>query len=180
MPAILECASKEELSNAPAIDSNTPSPIKITFESGYVPIGVFYAMISKLVSEGKKGILGMEWNLRESHVMRNLVSFEVDNTKHHITLVAYADCYEIRITRKYGFDMHDLCSYVLTTVLYVMSENIGKKTEPIVAFDCQCPKHQKSEKTSLCKLMEGHSPFFQCEDDRVSLPSHQECWFAKV
>ena len=179
MPAILKCASKEELSNAPAIDSNTPSPIKITFESGYVPIGVFCAMISKLVSEGQQMILGLKWNLRESCVMRNLVSFEVDSAKHHITLVAHADCYEIQITRKYGCDMHDLCSYVLTTVLYVMS-GIIKKIEPIIAFDCQCPKHQKSEKTNLCKLMEGHSPFFQCEGDRVSLPPHQECWFAKV
>ncbi|XP_064387210.1 uncharacterized protein LOC135335600 isoform X3 [Halichondria panicea] len=178
MPAILECASKDELSNAPAIDSNTPSPIKITFKSGYVPIGVFCAMISKLVSEGQYDILGMEWNLRESRVMRNLVSFNVDSAKHHITLVAHADCYETRITRKDDCDMHDLCSYVLTTVLYVMS-GISKKIEPIIAFDCQCPKHQNAEETSLCKLMEGRSPFFQCGDDRVSLPPHQECWFAK-
>ncbi len=60
MPAILECASKEELLNAPAIDSDTPSPIKITFKVGYVPIGVFCAMISKLVSEGQKRIFGAE------------------------------------------------------------------------------------------------------------------------
>ncbi len=179
MPAILECASKEELSNAPAIDSDTPSPIKITFKSGYVPIGVFCAMISKLVSEGQKLIFGLEWNLREFHVMRNLVSFVVDIAKHHITLVAHADCYEIRITRKDGCDMHDLCCYVLTTVLYVMS-GISKKIEPIIAFDCQCPKHKKMEETSLCKLMEGRCSFFQCGDDRVCLPPHQECWFAKV
>ena len=179
MPAILECASNEELSNAPTIDSDTPSPIKITFESGYVPIGVFCAMISKLVSEGQKGILGLKWNLRESRVKRNLVSFNVNSTKHHITLVAHADCYEIRITRKYGCNMHDLCSYVLTTVLYMMS-GISKKIEPIIAFDCQCLKHQNAEGTSLCKLMEGHSSFFQCGDDRVFLLPHQECWFAKV
>ncbi len=179
MPAILECASKEELSNAPAIDSNTPSPIKITFKSGYVPIGVFCAMISKLVSEGQKEILGMEWNLRESRVMRNLVSFEVDSAKHHITLVAHADCYEIRLTRREDCDMHDLCSYVLTTVLYVMS-GISKKIEPIIAFDCQCPKHQQVEDVCLCKL-EGRNPLFRCEHGRVdSLPPHQECWFANV
>ena len=180
MPAILKCASKEELSNAPAIDSNTPSPIKITFESGYVPIGVFCAMISKLVSEVQKGILGLKWNLRESRVMRNLVSFEVGSAKHYITLVAHADCYEIRLTRREDCDMHDLCSYVLTTVLYNVMSGISKKIRPIVAFDCQCPKHQNVEETSLCKLMEGRSPFFQCEDGRVILPPHQECWFGKV
>ncbi len=179
MPAILECASKEELSNAPAIDSDTSSSIKITFKSGYVPIGVFCAMISKLVSEGQKEIMGMEWNLRESRVKRNLVSFEVDSAKHHITLVAHTDCYEIRITRREDCDMHDLCSYVLTTVLYVMSE-ISKKIELIIAFDCQCPKHQQVEEVCLCKL-EGRNPLFRCEHGRVdSLPLHQECWFAKV
>ena len=176
MPAILECASKEELSNAPAIDSNTPSPIKITFESGYVPIGVFCAMISKLVSEGQKGILGLKWNLRESRVMRNLVSFEVGSAKHHITLVAHADCYEIRLIRREDCNMHDLCSYVLTTVLYVMS-GISKKNEPIIALDCQCLKHQQVEDICLCKLED----LFRCEHGRVdSLPPHQECWFAKV
>ena len=111
--------------------------------------------------------------------MRNLVSFEVDSAKHHITLVANTDCYEIRITRKDGCDMHDLCSYVLTTVLYVMS-GISKKIEPIIAFDCQCPKHTKAEETSLCKLMDGRSPLFQCRRDRVFLSPHQEWWFAKV
>ncbi|XP_064385938.1 uncharacterized protein LOC135334611 isoform X3 [Halichondria panicea] len=175
MPAILECASKEELSNAPAIDSNTPSPIKITFESGYMPIGVFCAMISKLVSEGQNKILGLKWNLRESRVMRNLVSFEVDSAKHDITLVAHVNCYEIRLTRREDCNMHDLCSYVLTTVLYMMS-GISKKIEPIIAFDCQCPKHQKAEEVCLCKLKN----FFRCEHGRVdSLPPHQECWFAK-
>ena len=179
MPAILQCASKKELSNAPAIDSDTPSPIKITFKSGYVPIGVFCAMISKLVSEGQKDILGMEWNLRESHVMRNLVSFNVDSAKHHITLVAHTDCYEIRLTRREDCDMHDLCSYVLTTVLYVMS-GISKNIEPIIAFDFQCLKHQQVEEVCLCKL-EGRNPMFRCEHGRVdSLPPHQECWFAKV
>ncbi len=181
MPAILECASKKELLNAPAIDFDTPSPIKITFTSGYVPIGVFCAMISKLVSEGQEQILGLKWNLREYHVMRNLVSFEVNSVNHHITLVAHIDCYEIRITRKDNCNMHDLCSYVLATVLHVMSGFISKKVEPIIAFDCQCPKHPKSkEETSLCKLKEGRRSVFWCEDDEVFLPPHQECWFAKV
>ncbi|XP_064401366.1 uncharacterized protein LOC135347339 isoform X3 [Halichondria panicea] len=179
MPAVLECASKEELLNAPAIDSNTPSPIKITFKSGYVPIGLFCALISKLVSEGQKKPFGMEWNLRESRVKRNLVSFEVDSAKHHITLVAHADCYEIRLTRREDCDMHDLCSYVLTIVLYVMSK-ISKKIEPIIAFNCRCAKHSKVEDVCLCKLGGRNPPSFRCEHGRVhSLPLHQECWFAQ-
>ena len=126
IPAILECASPKELTKSPPPDTDTPSPIKITFESGYVPIGVFCALISRLVSRGsaREGILGMKWELVESGVKRNLVSFRVDSKKHSITLIAHVDCYEIRVIRQNrSISLHDLCSsYVLSTVLYVMKE----------------------------------------------------------
>ena len=77
IPAILECASPKELTKSPPPDADTPSPIKITFESGYVPIGIFCALISRLVSRGSEGILGLRWELVESGVKRNLVSHSV-------------------------------------------------------------------------------------------------------
>ncbi len=179
MPAILQCASKRELSKAPSIDSNTPSPIKLTFKSGYVPIGVFCATISRLVSEGANGIHGMKWNLQGSRVMRNLVSFEVDSAKHLVTLVAHADCYEIRLISRENCDLHELCSYVLTTLLFVLNE-ISRKIDPIIAFDCECPDHQKLGGNVLCRL-EGCDLAFRCEHGRVAkLPPQQECWFAQV
>ncbi len=111
--------------------------------------------------------------------MRNLVSFEVDSAKHLVTLVAHADCYEIRLTRREDRDMHDLCSYVLTTLLSVLRE-ISRKIEPIIAFDCECPDHQKAGGNGLCKL-EGCDPSFRCEHGCLAkLPPQQECWFAKV
>lgn len=179
MPAILQCASKEELLQLTIEDQNTPTPIKIAFESGSVPIGVFCASISSLVSRGSKGILGMKWSLKDSAVKRNMVSFQVDSAKHDVTLVAHADSYEIRVIRKEdSMSLYELCSYVLSTVLYVMSEiTPSERFQPIMAFDCHCIEHQ--ENGGLCKL-DGLDPSFRCEHSRVKLSPSQECWFTKV
>ena len=181
IPAILKCASPEELTKPPTTGIDTPSPIKITFDPQYVPTGIFCAMISDLVSRGSKGkgILGMTWKLAtDSPVKRNLVSFHIDESaKHFVTLISQVDSYEIRIIRKCkDHTMHELCSYVLSTLLLVMKD-ISPLLSPIIAFDCYCGKHEDGSK--LCLLTTGVDPCFSCTH-RVSLSPHQECWFAKV
>ncbi|XP_064407523.1 uncharacterized protein LOC135352263 [Halichondria panicea] len=180
IPAILKCASPEELTKPPTTGIDTPSPIKITFDPQYVPTGIFCAMISDLVSRGSKGkgILGMTWKLAtDSPVKRNLVSFHIDESaKHFVTLISQVDSYEIRIIRKCkDHTMHELCSYVLSTLLLVMKD-ISPLLSPIIAFDCYCGKHEDGSK--LCLLTTGVDPCFSCTH-RVSLSPHQECWFAK-
>ena len=179
IPAILECASPKELTKAPSPDADTPSPIKITFETGYVPLGVFCALVSQLVSRGSEGILGMKWELVESGVKRNLVSFRVDAAEHMVTLISHVDCFEVRVIRQdREFTLHELCSYVLSTVLYVMME-INDSICPIIAFDC--PQHQShSSFDQLCRLTPGVHSCFKCSDGKISLTADQECWFAKV
>ncbi|XP_064406837.1 uncharacterized protein LOC135351545 isoform X3 [Halichondria panicea] len=180
IPAILKCASREELTKPPPTGIDTPSPIKITFKPQYVPIGVFCAMISELVSRGSKGkgILGMTWKLAtDTSVKRNLVSFHIDESaKHFVTLIAYVDSYEVRIIRQNRkYTMHELCSYVLSTLLLVIKD-ISPLLTPIIAFDCYCGKH--GDATKLCVLTPGVYPSFNCTSE-VSLSPHQECWFAK-
>ena len=179
IPAILKCASREELTKPPPTGIDTPSPIKITFKPQYVPIGVFCAMTSELVSRGSTGILGMTWKLAtDTSVKRNLVSFHIDESaKHFVTLMAHVDCYEIRIIRQdRDHTMHELCSYVLSTLLLVMKD-ISPLLTPIIAFNCYCGKHEDGSK--LCLLTPGADPCFKCTS-KVSLSPHQECWFAEV
>ena len=187
IPAILECASPDELTKSPISNAFTPSPIKITFKTGYVPIGVFCAMISRLVSKGSthEGILGMRWELVESGVKRNLVSFRVGSARHEVTLIAHAHCYEIRVKPNHkDSDIHVICSYTLSTVLLVMKE-ICKLINPIIAFDCQCRQHGVLEgdySTGLCYIRgeEESCIFFECDHGDVTLTKSQEFWFAKV
>ena len=184
VPAILECASHDELTKSPPPDIDTPSPIKITFKTGYVPIGMFCALISRLVSRGsaQDGILGMRWELVESGVKRNLVSFQVDSVKHSITLIAHVDCYEIRIIRQdRDISLHGLCSYVLSTVLYVMKE-INDNISSNIAFGCKCGRQQIPHRYHLCQLKPGVTTCFECNScsRKVDLTADQECWFVKV
>ena len=177
IPAILECASPEELTKSPPPDVDTPSPIKITFKSGYVPIGVFCAMISRLVSRGSEGILGMRWDLVESGVKRNLVSFRVNDADHYVTLITHVDCYEIRVIRQdRSISLYELCSYVLSTVLCMMKE-VNNNISPIIAFDCQCGRHQSKR---LCQLSPGVNTCFKCNRRQICLTADQERWFANV
>ena len=179
IPAILECASQEELIKSLPPDTDSPSPIKITFEPRCVPVGVFCAMISRLVSKGSDGLLGMKWELIDSRVKRNLIAFRIFSA--HITLVSHVDSFEIRVLRQNkAINTHDICSYVLSTILYVMKE-INYRINPIIAFDCQCGEHESKDTDTLCLLLLDPFPYFQCQKmSPVILSPHQECWFAKV
>ena len=177
IPAILKCASQDELTKSPPPDVDTPSPIKISFKTGYVPIGVFCAMISRLVSRGSEGILGMRWDLVESGVKRNLVSFRVDDADHYVTLITHVDCYEIRVIRQdRSISLYELCSYVLSTVLCMMKE-VNNNISLIIAFDCQCGRHQSKR---LCQLSPGVNTCFKCNRRQICLTADQERWFANV
>ena len=182
IPAILEWTQPEKLTKSPPPDADTPSPIKITFESGYVPIGMFCAMISRLVSRGiaREGILGIKWELVESGVKRNLASFRVDSKKHIVTLIAHVNCYEIRFVRQErSHSLHDLCSYVLSAVLYVMKE-VNDNIDPIITFDCKCSRQESSSYGHLCRLSLGMNTTIDCNHCEISLTADQEHWFAKV
>ena len=182
IPAILECTKPEELTKSPPPDADTPSPIKITSKNGYVPIGMFCAMISRLVSRGsaREGILGIKWELVESGVKRNLASFRVNSKKHIVTLIAHVNCYEIRFIRQErSHSLHDLCSYVLSAVLYVMKE-VNDNINPIIAFDCKCSRQESSSYGHLCRLSLGMNTTIDCDHCEISLTADQEHWFAKV
>ena len=179
MPAVLDCASKEKLLKRPTVDDDNPTPILIIFERGYVPIGLFCAMVTRLVSRGCEGILGMKWKLMDTvaeRVKRNFVSFQIDAAQHEVTLISHVRCYELRISRKNDqTDLNELCTYVLSTVQFVLKE-ISKQVKPHVAFECLCEKHRPTEKrdlSNLCELREGTHPCFDSQDS-------QNNWLAKV
>ena len=181
MPAVLDCASKEDLLNCPQVNDGNPSPILITFERRYVPIGLFCAMVTRLVSRGCEGILGMKWKLMDSVVKRNFVLLQIDN-RHEVTLISHVRCYELRVSRKnHKVDLNELCTYVLSTVQFVLKE-ISKQVKPQVAFECLCGKCRQTEKrdlSNLCKLSDGIYPCFVCEKCETIQDSQNKC-LAKV
>ena len=182
MPAILDCASQEELTNPPPPDTNNPEPLHITFSFGYVPTGVFCGLITRLVSQGPHGILGLTWELVEDGVKRNCVSFYVDYV-HKVTLLSHDRSYEIRVERnpeQMNFHLHDLCSHTLSAILYSL-KILFPKLILSVAFQCSCPKHAASKSlNNLCTLVQGRQIHFLCGRSPVTLSEAQQVWLGKV
>ena len=57
MPAVLDCATLDELTELPSPDADNLEPLLVKFKCGYVPTGTFYGLITQLVSHGPGGIL---------------------------------------------------------------------------------------------------------------------------
>ena len=182
MPAILDCASQDELTNPPQADTNNPEPLHITFSFGYVPTGVFCGMIARLVSQGPHGILGLTWELMEDAVKQNYVSFYVDYV-HKVTLISHDRSYEIRVERnaeQIDFSLHDLCSHILSAILYLL-KNLFPKLNFSVAFQCYCSQHAAGKTlNNLCTLVQGRKIHFLCSRNPVTLRERQQVWLGKV
>ncbi len=182
MPAILNCASQEELTNPPQPDTNNPEPLHITFSFGYVPTGVFCGLITRLVSQGPHGILGLTWELVEDGVKRNCVSFSIDDV-HTVTLLSHQNSYEIRISRDDpDTSLHDLCGYVLAAILYTL-KCLFQHLVMHIAFQCPCSKACTERSVNhLCALSSKSRIRFICEASKkaVGLKSEQQVWLGKV
>ena len=182
MPAVLECASQEELANPPPPDTNNPEPLHITFSFGYVPTGVFCGLITRLVSQGPHKILGFKWKLVEDSVKRNCVSFYVDGI-HKVTLLSHEKSYEIRVSREDPeSSLHDLCAHALSVVLYFL-KTLYENLVPLIAFQCPCSNHKaERDVTNLCTISDGSKVRFLCNDSMklVKLKPEQRIWLGKV
>ena len=156
MPAVLRHASEEELHINQS--STDPAPLMICFKCGFVPIGVFCAMIASLVAQ--KDILG--WILQEpcknrSHILcKNKATFRI-NAAYDVTLVSKAKRYQIHITCfsptvTNKATLVEVCSHVLETVCDTLDQVISKMQykqslisssfdQNVYELGFKCPEH---------------------------------------
>ena len=180
MPAVLECASIDKLTPPPAPNANNPEPLFITFSCGYVPIGTFCGLITRLVSLGPSKILGFTWKLVEEGVKRNCFKFYVASSN-IVTLIAHTRCYEVRVERKLPqITLHDLCSSVLSVILYSL-KCLYKHVIPQIAFQCPCSEHEPNrDVNNFCILTDDLWVQFLCGSNPVTLRKDQQVWLGKV
>ena len=125
MPAVLDHATEEELHMKQS--STDPLPLMIHFKCGFVPVGVFCAMIACLVAQ--EGTLG--WILLEPgddhNLCKNKVTFRI-NGAYNITLISKPKQYEVHIVRISDTDraLEEICQHVLETVCEVLDQVISK------------------------------------------------------
>ena len=164
MPAVLKHATEEELHVKQS--STDPVPLMIHFKCGFVPVGIFCAMIASLVAQ--KDTFG--WILqgpRDGHnLFKNKVTFRINGT-YNITLISKPQRYEIHVACISDTDraLEEICRHVLETICDILEQVISKlKYEQLVSsrsdktlyeLGFKCPKHPKDDHLVINKPRGG-------------------------
>ena len=181
MPAVLEHAKDEELHMKQ--NSTDPVPLMIHFSCGFVPVGVFCAMIARLVAQ--EDTLG--WILQVPHkyhcdhiLHKNKVTFRI-NGAYNITLISKSKRYEIYITLISTTDraLEEICLHVLETLCDILDQVISKMKykqylmsshtdATLYELGFKCPKHPNEDHLVINRLK-----------SRVEVPSRsaKSLWF---
>ena len=161
MPAVLRHANEEELyvKQSPT----DPAPLMIRFKCGFVPVGVFCAIIASLVARKYT----LRWCLQEPHkhpskegshiLCKNKVTFRV-NGAYDVSLISKPKRYEIRIACISSTDMtlEKICHHVRETVCDTLDQVISKmkykqyltsslSDEPLYELGFKCPEHPSDD-----------------------------------
>ena len=164
MPAVLKHATEEELHMEQS--STDPVPLMIHFKCGFVPVGVFCAMIASLVA--RKDTLG--WSLLEPrnghNLFKNKATFDV-NDAYNITLISKPKRFEIHIARISTTDraLEEICLHVVETICNILDQVISKmeykqlisslSDQTFFELGFKCPKHSNEDHLVINRPMGG-------------------------
>ena len=196
MPAILKSAPKSELIMPKKASSKhlLPSSLMIYYECGYVPIGMFCALIANLVGRGQK--FNPKWVLLETAVFKNKVSFRVGVEYDEVTLIVHPRYYEIVVFRPIltidppvtpKTPTQSLCTQVLSTVKATLELVCSKMNYPFqigynLAFEC--PDHPGREHLCTVDRDDPSPQVMQCVQSKnrqlVRLEPQHLLWFNEV
>ena len=187
MPCVLQNATNEELdkwwASANATNPLSPSPLFIRYKCGYVPIGVFPAMIASLA--GKDSV-----HMVYEGIKKNRVMFRFGAEYDKVTLIYKPKYYAIHITRQPNpkTSMHAVCRAVRTLVESALNTVVSRMNYSFIMeyqLSFECPPHPGRE--HLCVVdNKNASPRFMCclgnsKDQRpVEMTNQHLVWFKEV
>ena len=164
MPAVLKHATEEELHMEQR--PTDPVPLMVHFKCGFVPVGVFCAMIASLVA--RKDTLG--WSLLEPrnghNLFKNKATFDV-NDAYNITLISKPKRFEIHIARISTTDraLEEICLHVVETICNILDQVISKmeykqlisslSDQTFFELGFKCPKHSNEDHLVINRPMGG-------------------------
>jgi ankyrin len=177
MPCVLKCARASGL--AVTRSASDPAPLMLRYQCGYVPVGVFPAMITNLVSQQSK----LGWKMIEEGLRKNRVQFKVGRDFDTVTLISHPRYFEIAVVRLPDFEVptNTLCCEVLD----VVESTLGSVTSRMnynfsmgYKFGFECPVH--STKDHICVVEDKEARRMECQQDSDVVPllteSHR-VWF---
>ena len=179
MPCVLKSARASLLSVERS--RTDPAPLMLRYECGYVPVGVFPAMITNLVSQQMKG-----WKMIEEGIYKNRVQFFVGEDYDKVTLISRPRYFEIVITRSdelFLTPAHSVCAdirSVIQSTLATVTSRMNYRFTMKYKFGFECPTHPGKE--HLCVLVSETARRMECLENfkkpqPVLLEPHHKVWF---
>ena len=182
MPCVLKSARDDQL-EIPCTNCSEsgPAPLIIYFKSGYLPMGIFPAMITKLTSDRFES-----WNLicdQEGGLWKNKIQFEIYYEKlyYRVFLLSYTRFIKIAFPEN-CFELTDsLCAYVRGEVKKVVDEVTKSRMPYKFGFAEECPKSKNAD--HLCLLEDETALAMVCCQPTcrspVKLALQHKIWFSK-
>ena len=181
MPCVLKSARTEDLTVARS--KSDPAPLMLRYQCGYMPVGVFPAMITNLVSE--QGDIG--WEMMEKGLRKNRVQFTVGNDFDMVTLISHPRFFEIVVTRNedevYESSTESLCCEVLNVVestLHTITSRMNYNFSMGYKLGFECSVHSTND--HLCIVADKTARRMRCQHDPRRTPRLEKChsvWFAQ-
>ena len=185
MPCVLHSANKDKLD---AFYKDTPppnsiAPLMVRYKCGFVPIGVFPAMIASLIAN-------KSFELIEEGMMKNLVQFRYGSLHTLVTFISQPKFYEILISKlpKIKHDPHTECVEIRKEVESTFEKvgscmNYGYFMDYQFAFEC--PTHPGKDHLCVCNRNETMPELMLClqqmtNKETVMLNDCHKVWFCQV
>ena len=157
MPAVMKYASENELIPS-SVSSNTQlSPLRIHFESGFVPFGVFCAGMACLIAHQES--MSPKWLLCDNQMWKNKVKFIIDGA-FFVTFVSQPQYIVVYVEQhpkaKCESTLEKICTTVRKTIVETLETVISKmKYKPYESL--LVSSKQPFELAFACCLEDFHS-----------------------
>ena len=187
MPSVLQNATHEEMArwwDDMYTDKQVLlAPLFITYQCGFMPIGVFPAMIAYLTAE-------RSLKLRVEGIKKNRVEFQYGRDFDTITLVSQPTYYAVHISRRKSTKTptHEVCATVrglVESTLKTVTSRMNYTFSAEYQLGFECPSHPGRE--HLCVVdSDDPSPHIMCCHENmdnlkpVDMQSQHLVWFGEV
>ena len=182
MPCVLEHASREELDlhHKSAINDGSASPLMVHYKCGFVPIGIFPALIACLVAN-------KSFDLVQEGIKKNLVSFYFGLNRSLVTFMSTPKYYEIVIS-DVKTTVHTECVSLreeLESSLERASSRMSYGCFMDYQFSFECSLHPGKDHVCVVKREEVLPRFMDCLDNRdrlqpVEMSATHLVWYGQV
>ena len=182
MPCILRTTSKEKL-DAICNDQSRPqhvAPLMIRYKCGFVPLGIFPALIASLISNES-------FKLVQQDMMKNQVQFLCGPQQSCVSLLCYPKFYAIVISKLpvIAHQVHEECIAVRQKVTAALEQvgshmNYGYFLDYQFAFEC--PSHPGKDHLCVLDLSLDAPKIMNCllNQKPIEMTCNHSIWFYKV